>query len=67
MMLEPKQQCWISGWGATYEKGEALGYTSAEHVDRALGSEMGGPSWNPGSVIQWLRARYFCALVSLFA
>lgn len=23
MMLEPKQPCWISGWGATYEKGEA--------------------------------------------
>lgn len=23
LMLEPTQSCWISGWGATYEKGEA--------------------------------------------
>lgn len=23
MMLEPTQACWISGWGSTYEKGEA--------------------------------------------
>uniref|UniRef100_A0A8P0TUA3 Transmembrane protease serine 2 n=2 Tax=Canis lupus familiaris TaxID=9615 RepID=A0A8P0TUA3_CANLF len=22
MMLEPEQSCWISGWGATYEKGK---------------------------------------------
>lgn len=22
LMLEPTQPCWISGWGATYEKGE---------------------------------------------
>lgn len=25
LMLEPRQACWISGWGATYEKGEAPG------------------------------------------
>lgn len=25
MMLEPEQHCWISGWGATQEKGEAPG------------------------------------------
>lgn len=24
MMLEPEQPCWISGWGATHEKGEGL-------------------------------------------
>lgn len=26
MMLDLAQECWISGWGATYEKGKALGH-----------------------------------------
>lgn len=25
MMLDLAQECWISGWGATYEKGKTLG------------------------------------------
>lgn len=29
LMLEPKQSCWISGWGATYEKGEARAWRAA--------------------------------------
>lgn len=29
MMLEPRQACWISGWGATYEKGESWARESA--------------------------------------
>lgn len=31
MMLEPEQLCWISGWGATEEKGEAApGHTGLQ-------------------------------------
>lgn len=43
MRLEPKQSCWISGWGATYEKGGAPGHCGLQVPrDRALDSEVGG-------------------------
>ncbi|XP_066115428.1 transmembrane protease serine 2 isoform X1 [Saccopteryx bilineata] len=32
MMLEPKQSCWISGWGATYEKGKTSEVLNAAMV-----------------------------------
>uniref|UniRef100_K9J1C5 Transmembrane protease serine 2 n=1 Tax=Desmodus rotundus TaxID=9430 RepID=K9J1C5_DESRO len=32
MMLEPKQPCWISGWGATYEKGKTSDLLNAVMV-----------------------------------
>lgn len=41
MMLEPTQSCWISGWGATYEKGEAPGtqMCRSHEAEQGLGSE----------------------------
>lgn len=42
LMLEPRQACWISGWGATYEKGEAPGHGVCGPVSTA-------PGFNPGS------------------
>uniref|UniRef100_A0A8C7AIG0 Transmembrane serine protease 2 n=1 Tax=Neovison vison TaxID=452646 RepID=A0A8C7AIG0_NEOVI len=41
MMLEPNQSCWISGWGATHEKGEVP-------RDTVCGLEGGGPGWGSG-------------------
>ncbi|XP_048193219.1 LOW QUALITY PROTEIN: transmembrane protease serine 2-like [Perognathus longimembris pacificus] len=32
LMLDPKQQCWISGWGATYEKGKTSDVLNAAMV-----------------------------------
>ncbi|XP_004842514.1 transmembrane protease serine 2 isoform X1 [Heterocephalus glaber] len=32
MQLDPKQQCWISGWGATYEKGKTSDLLNAASV-----------------------------------
>ncbi|XP_058379123.1 transmembrane protease serine 2 isoform X1 [Diceros bicornis minor] len=32
MMLEPTQSCWISGWGATYEKGKTSDMLNAAMV-----------------------------------
>lgn len=49
MMLEPTQACWISGWGSTYEKGEAPSRGSAGLRSRSLGSEAGGLGFDPGS------------------
>lgn len=37
-MLEPEQPCWISGWGATHEKGEALGHAGPTEPSTGLGS-----------------------------
>lgn len=39
LMLEPTQSCWISGWGATYEKGEACAL--AGPVERSTEFEAG--------------------------
>lgn len=53
MMLEPAQACWISGWGATHEKGESPGDTGLQAAwDRAWGLEVGGLGVNPGSINQ---------------
>lgn len=46
LMLEPTQSCWISGWGATYEKGEARehagpGEHSTEFEAGSLGFKRG--------------------------
>ena len=38
LMLEPEQPCWISGWGATHEKGEALGHAGPTEPSTGLGS-----------------------------
>ncbi|XP_058517588.1 transmembrane protease serine 2 [Ochotona princeps] len=32
LMLEPNQECWISGWGATYEKGKTSDVLNAAQV-----------------------------------
>ncbi|XP_050017990.1 transmembrane protease serine 2 isoform X1 [Alexandromys fortis] len=32
MMLDPAQECWISGWGATYEKGKTSDVLNAAKV-----------------------------------
>lgn len=53
MTLEPAQACWISGWGATHEKGESPGDTGLQAAwDRAWGLEVGGLGVNPGSINQ---------------
>lgn len=55
LMLEPDQSCWISGWGATHEKGEAPGRAALRVPrDSAWGLDLGGPGFNPGSTTTWL-------------
>lgn len=45
LMLEPKQACWISGWGATYEKGEAPGHASLQSREHGPGFARGRPEF----------------------
>ena len=52
MMLEPTQSCWISGWGATYEKGESPRPGSAGPMNQNMGSEVGDLGFDPGSTTE---------------
>lgn len=67
MMLEPRQACWISGWGATYEKGEAPGHASLQSCELGPGLQGRGPGFNPGSTPEgWVTvgsSRRLCASV----
>lgn len=52
MMLEPTQDCWISGWGATYEKGESPSTGSAGPVNQIMGSDMEDLGFDSGSTTE---------------
>lgn len=52
MMLEPTQSCWISGWGATYEKGESPRPGSAGPMNQSMGSEVGDLGFDLGSTTE---------------